>query len=67
MKKNYKQLIKREGRKMKKTIIILSILFTVILAGVLYGTNQQPDEVEIVTAEQVYDFIPDPMTDFPLY
>lgn len=51
---------------MKKTIIILSILFTLILAGVLYGTHDQPDEVEIVTAKQVYDFTPGPVTVVPL-
>ncbi len=67
MKKNYKQLIKREDRKMKKTIIILSVLFTLILAGVLCGTHDQPDEIEIVTAVQVYDFIPGPVIGFPLY
>lgn len=52
---------------MKKIIVILSISVTLILAGVLYGTNQQTDEVETVTAEQVYDFIPDPMNGYPLY
>ena len=61
---------------MKKTIIILSVLFTLILAGVLYGTHDQPNEVKTVTAEQVYmgqypDPMPDvilvPMTGFPLY
>ena len=61
---------------MKKTIIILSILFTIILAGVLYGTHDQPEEVKTVTAEHVYmnqfphqmpDVILHPMTGFPLY
>jgi Trk-type K+ transport system membrane component len=69
------QLTKREDRKMKK-IIILSVVFTFILAGVLYATYEQPNEVEPVTAEQVYmgqisyempDVIPDPMVGFPLY
>ena len=59
-----------------KKIIILSILFTLSLVGVLYGILLQPDEVETVTAEQVYmnqfpdpmpDFIPDPIPDFVLY
>ena len=59
-----------------KKIIILSVLLTFILAGVLYATFEQPDEVELVTAEQVCmgqisyempDVIPDPMVGFPLY
>jgi flagellar basal body-associated protein FliL len=55
------QLTKREERKMKK-IIIISVLVTFILAGVLYATYEQPDEVETVTAEQVYmNQFPDPM------
>ncbi|MBW1915909.1 MAG: hypothetical protein JRI86_13410 [Deltaproteobacteria bacterium] len=45
---------------MKKTIIILSFLFTLILTGVLYGTSDQPEEVEAVTAEQVW------MNQFPV-
>jgi len=61
---------------MKKIIIILSILFTLVLSGVLYGKNKQPDWVKIVTAEQVYmhqfpDSMPnvmiDPMVGFSLY
>ncbi|GAG05675.1 unnamed protein product [marine sediment metagenome] len=55
------QLTKREDRKMKK-IIILSVVFTFILAGVLYATYKQPDEAENVKAEQVYmNQFPDPM------
>ena len=55
------QLTKGEDRKMKK-IIILSVVFTFILAGILYATYKQPDEVETVTAEQVYmNQFPDPM------
>ena len=59
-----------------KKIIILSVLLTVILAGVLYATYEQPVKVETVTAEQVYmgqvsyempDVIPDPMVGFPLH
>ena len=55
---------------MKKIIVILSILLTLSLAGILYGTHNQPEEVEIVTAEQAYDFIPyvqDPTPDFMLF
>ncbi len=53
---------------MKKTIIILSVLFTLILAGVLYGTNRQPDEVETVTADQFYmTQFPDPSPNFMWY
>ena len=59
-----------------KKIIIISVLVTFILAGVLYATYEQPDELETVTAAQVYmghvshempDVIPDPMIGFPLY
>jgi len=60
-----------------KKIIILSILFTLSLAGVLYGILLQSDEGETVTAEQVYmhqypdpilDFVTlVPMTGYPLY
>ena len=60
---------------MKKLIIILSLLFTLILAGILYGKYVQQDEVEKVTLEEVYmdshpnpmsNYIPDPMPGFPL-
>ena len=59
-----------------KKIIILSLIFTLILVGVLYATYEQSNKVEPVTAEQVYmgqisyempDVIPDPMVGFPLY
>lgn len=43
-----------------KKIIIISALVTFILAGVLYATYEQLDEVETVTAEQVY------MNQFPV-
>ena len=39
---------------MKKIIIILSISITLILAGVLYGTQDLSDEGETMTLEQVY-------------
>lgn len=60
---------------MKKLIIILSLVFTLILAGVLHSKYGQPDEVENLMAEEAYmnlypypmpDFIPDPMPGFPL-
>ena len=59
-----------------KKIIILSILFTLSMAGVLYGLLLQPDELETVTGKQVYvdqspyqisEFIVDPAPGFPLY
>ena len=59
-----------------KKIIILSVVFTFILAGVLYATYKQPDEAENVKAEQVYmnqfpdpmpNVIPYPMVSFPVY
>lgn len=61
---------------MKQIIIILSILLTLILTGVLYGIHDQPEEIEAVTAEQVWmhqfpgpmpNFIPLPMVGYPLY
>jgi len=60
---------------MKKTIVIFVLLFTLILAGGLYGTIDQLDEGKTVTAGQVYmsqfpdpmpDVILDPMPGFPL-
>ncbi len=47
-----------EGRKMEKTIIILSILFTLvatIVTAALYEELDQIDKVETVTMEQLYD------------
>jgi len=47
---------------MKKTIIILSIVLTLALAGVLYGTHQETDEHELFsTASVVTNYFPDPM------
>ena len=66
----------REVRKMKKTIIILGVICTLILAGVLYGTQDRSDERVAVSIEEAYatqfpDQMPDvimhPMTGFPLY
>ena len=61
---------------MKKILILLSILLTLIFAGVLYGTNQKSEEVKIVQADQsdtnqppdqMPKLIPNPMVGFPLY
>jgi hypothetical protein len=56
---------------MKRIIIILSISFTLILAGVLYGKLVQPDTVgtiDTMGAELVYmDQFPDPVPSFVLY
>ena len=59
------------GRTMKRIIIILSISFSLILAGVLYGKLIQPDRVGTIDnmgAELVYmDQFPDPIPDFVIY
>lgn len=61
---------------MKKLIIFLSILFTLIFVGALYGINKRTEEVKIVEADQPGmnhhpnqrpEVIPDPMVGFPLY
>jgi len=61
---------------MKKIIIALSVLLTLSLAGILYGTPDQPDEEGMVTIEEMYmsefpdqmpDVIVEPMVGFPLY
>jgi len=56
---------------MKRMIIILSISFSLILAGVLYGKLIQPDRVGTIDnmgAELVYmDQFPDPIPDFVIY
>ena len=60
---------------LKKIMVILSVLFTLSLAGILYGRLTQPDEGKVVTAEQVYmnqfpampELIMEPMTGYPLY
>ncbi len=45
---------KREGRTMKRTIIILSIVFALSVAGILYGNYGQSDERESVSLEEAY-------------
>jgi hypothetical protein len=57
-----------EGITMKKLIIILSVLLTLALAGILYGTSDQPDKEKTMTAEQVYmNQFPDPIPSFVFY
>jgi hypothetical protein len=57
-----------EGITMKKIIIILSVLLTLALAGILYGTSDQPDKEKTMTAEQVYmNQFPDPIPSFVFY
>jgi len=61
---------------MKKLIVILILLLAISIAGILYGTSDQPDEEGMVTIEEMYmsdlpdqmpDVIVDPMVGFPLY
>ena len=57
---------------MKKTIIILSILFTLSVAGILYGNHGQSDERETVSVEEAYttqfpEIILNPMGGYPVY
>ena len=57
---------------MKKMIIILCVLFTLILTGTLYGTKQEAQEEETRIPEQAYmkylpDIVIDPMVGFTLY
>ena len=61
---------------MKKLVIILILLLALSLAGILYGTPDQPDEKGMVTIEEMYmselpdqmpDVIVDPMVGFPLH
>ena len=52
---------------MKKLIVIMSLVVTLSIAGVLYGTQDHSDKVESVTAEQLYTTqFPDPKSDFIL-
>jgi len=61
---------------MKKVIIIVSALLTILLTGAFHGINKKSEEVETVTAKQSYvnqfpdpmpDVIPDPMAGFRVY
>jgi len=61
---------------MKKTIIILSIVFTLFAAGVLFGNHPQTDEREAASLEEAYkaqfpetmpDVVMNPMVGFPMF
>ena len=61
---------------MKKSIIIVSAFLTLLITGTFHGINKKSEEVETVTAKQVYmnqlptqipDVIPNPMVGFPIY
>ena len=61
---------------MKRLVIILILFLALSLAGILYGTPDQPDEEGMVTIEEMYmsdlpdqmpDVVVDPMVGFPLY
>jgi len=61
---------------MKKIIVILSIVLTLFLAGILYGTHRETAEREpLRTASVEKDYLPeampeviiDPMVSVPLY
>ena len=61
---------------MKKLIIIVSLLLSLVVAGVLYGTHDKSEKVETVKVdqeemnpypEQMPDVILDPMTGHALY
>ncbi len=67
---------KREDRTMKRTIIILSIVLTLSIAGILYGNYGQSDERETVSLEEAYsaqfpeqlpEIVMHPMTGIPRY
>lgn len=54
---------------MKKIIIIVSLLLTLILSGILYGKIIRPDEEEITTKDY-YEYVtqfPDPVIDIVTY
>ena len=61
---------------MKRTIIILSTVLTLGVAGVLYGNHSQSDHEGTVSLEEAYMaqypeqlpvVIPDPMVGFPMF
>ncbi len=57
---------KREDRTMKRTIIILGIVFTLSVAGILYGNHGQSDERETVSLEEAYAQFPEQMPEIVL-
>ena len=61
---------------MKKAIIIVSVFLALLITGTLHGINQKSEEVETVTAKQIFmnqfpdptpDVILEPMVAFPMY
>lgn len=47
---------------MKKLVLILTLLITLVLAGFLYATHTKPDEPETARVSYMHmDCIPDPM------
>lgn len=69
-------IVSKEVRTMKKTIIMLSIVLTLCVAGVLYGKHHQTDEREAISLEEAYNaqypeqmpvVIPEPMVGLLLY
>ena len=52
---------------MKKLLIIVSLLFTLVISGVLYGEHAQHEEVENVACNQAFmNQFPDPMPEMLL-
>ena len=51
---------------MKRTIIILSIMLTLSIAGILYGNYGQSDERESVSLEEAYAQFPEQMPEIIL-
>lgn len=61
---------------MKRTVLILSIIFTILIATVLYGNYGEPPDEEKVPLKAVYsaqfpesmpDVVIDPMVGFTIY
>jgi flagellar basal body-associated protein FliL len=76
MEESHKHLTKREEEIMKQIIIIIMVLFTLCLAGGMYNTLAQLDNVEPETADHAYmnpfpyempNVVVDPMLGIPLY
>ena len=44
-----------EGRTMKRTIVILSTVVTVLAAGILYGSNVQTGDIKTLSLEEAYN------------
>ena len=53
---------------MKKLLIIISILFTLIMVGALYGTQDRSEEKASVSIEEAFaHFFPNPMPDIRMH